>query len=576
MGFYKPYWKKYKKLYFLAVACILCEVFCDLLQPTVMSRIIDDGVTSGSIPVILRLGLLMLCITAAGAGFAVSRNFLSSTVSQKFSADLRSDLYQKVISLPLSRVDEMGSGSIITRVTNDVVQVRQFVNGMMRFFLKGPATGLGSIVLATVLCPQLSVVLLGAVALVSVFTAFSLKLSYHRYAKVQKAIDHVNTVVQEYLSGIRLVKTFGRFQEEEERFAAVNFDLADKNKAADRVISIFSPLMQLSINFGIVIVLFYGGFLFIHGSVQVGQIVAFTNYMTQILGAMRSITNMFNTFVRTKASSERITEIFRQQDAPSMPTAASHTKIPGYLVFDHVSFAYPNGSGAPVFHNLSFMVNRGETLAVIGPTGSGKSTLCSLLIRFYDVTGGAIYLDGNDIRSIETATLRQKIAIAPQQSMLFSATIAENVRWGNTNATAEQVRRACEAAQADGFICEMPQQYNSLLGQGGVNISGGQKQRISIARALIRRAELLLLDDCTSALDAGTEAKVRHALQKEKGKKPILLVTQRIGTAMAADRILVLENGKLAGLGSHSHLMHTCQTYRDIYDSQIGGEPYAE
>ncbi len=575
MGFYKPYWKKYKKLYFIAVACILCEVFCDLLQPTVMSRIIDDGVASGSIPAILRLGLLMLCITAIGAGFAISRNFLSSTVSQKFSADLRADLYKKVISLPLSQVDALGSGSIITRVTNDVVQVRQFVNGMMRFFLKGPATGLGSIVLATVLCPRLSVVLLGAVALVSVFTAFSLKLSYRRYAKVQKAIDRVNTVVQEYLLGIRLVKAFGRFREEEERFASANDHLADKNKAADRVISIFSPLMQLSINFGIVIVLFYGSYLFTRGEVQVGQIVAFTNYMTQILGAMRSITNMFNTFVRTKASSERITEIFQQQGMPEIK-ASSRAKTPGYLVFDHVSFAYPNGSGTPVFQTLSFSVNRGETLAVIGPTGSGKSTLCALLMRFYDVTGGAIYLDGQDIRSIETGTLRKKIAIAPQQSMLFSGTIAENVRWGDTNATPEQVRSACAAAQANGFIWAMPQQYDSMLGQGGVNVSGGQKQRISIARALIRRAELLLLDDCTSALDAVTEAKVRHALQSEGGKRTIILVTQRIGTAMTADRILVLENGELAGLGSHSDLLRTCQTYRDIYDSQIGGEPYAE
>lgn len=575
MGFYKPYWNKYKWLYCLAVICVLCEVLCDLLQPTVMSHIIDDGVASGSIASILRYGLLMLGITASGAVFAASRNYLSSHVSQNFAADLRADLYQKVISLPLSRADALGTGSIITRITNDVVQIRQFVNGMMRFFLKGPATGLGSIVLAIFLCPRLSVILLFSVTLVSVFTFFSLKLSYQRYAKVQAAIDRVNTVVQEYLLGIRLVKAFGRFREEEERFAAVNGDLADKNKSADRVISIFSPLMQLSINLGIVAVLLYGGYLFVHGQVQVGQVVAFTNYMTQIMGAMRSITNMFNTFVRTKASSERVLAVFEQEDCPSAPAeqpAPNHA----HLIFDRVVFAYPNGSGRPVFDGLSFAVNRGETLAVIGPTGAGKSTLCALLMRFYELTGGAIYLGGRDIATIDTADLRKRIAIAPQQSMLFSGSIAENIRWGDQQADIQAIKQACTAAQADGFVRAMPEGYESFLGQGGVNLSGGQKQRLSIARALLRNAEVLLLDDCTSALDAVTEAKVRSALQTESGKRTVLLVTQRIGTAMTADRILVLENGALAGLGTHAELMRGCQVYRDIYASQIGGEPIAQ
>ena len=574
MGFYKPYWDKYKWLYVLAVACVLCEVLCDLLQPTVMAHIIDDGVATGSIAVVLRYGLLMLGVAAAGACFAATRNYLSSHVSQNFAADLRADLYKKVISLPLARVDALGTGSIITRVTNDVMQIRQFVNGMMRFFLKGPAIGLGSMVLAAAISPKMSVILLAAVALVSVFTAFSLTLSYQRYAKVQAAIDRVNTVVQEYLLGVRLVKAFGRFSDEETRFATVNEQLAVTNKAADRVISIFSPLMQLSVNAGIIAVLLYGGYLFVRGEVQVGQVMAFTNYMTQILGAMRSITNMFNTFVRTKASSERVTQVFRQQDAPAAP-AVQASPAAGQLVFDKVAFAYPNGSGQPVFEQLSFAVRRGETLAIIGPTGAGKTTLCALLLRFYEVTGGAIYLDGQDIRAIAPETLRKKIAVAPQQSMLFSGSIAQNVRWGDPEAPATAVRAACAAAQAAGFITAMPQGYDSQLGQGGVNLSGGQKQRVSIARALLRQADILLLDDCTSALDAVTEARVRRALQAEGGKRTVLLVTQRIGTAMSADRILVLENGALAGLGTHDQLLQSCQTYRDIYASQIGGAPIA-
>lgn len=574
MGFYKPYWDKYKWLYVLAVACVLCEVLCDLLQPTVMAHIIDDGVATGSIAVVLRYGLLMLGVAAAGACFAATRNYLSSHVSQNFAADLRADLYKKVISLPLARVDALGTGSIITRVTNDVMQIRQFVNGMMRFFLKGPAIGLGSMVLAAAISPKMSVILLAAVALVSVFTAFSLTLSYQRYAKVQAAIDRVNTAVQEYLLGVRLVKAFGRFSDEETRFATVNEQLAVTNKAADRVISIFSPLMQLSVNAGIIAVLLYGGYLFIRGEVQVGQVMAFTNYMTQILGAMRSITNMFNTFVRTKASSERVTQVFRQQDTPGAP-AVQASPAAGQLVFDKVTFAYPNGSGQPVLEQLSFAVRRGETLAIIGPTGAGKTTLCALLLRFYEVTGGAIYLDGQDIRAIAPETLRKKIAVAPQQSMLFSGSIAQNVRWGDPEAPDAAVRAACAAAQAAGFITAMPQGYDSQLGQGGVNLSGGQKQRVSIARALLRQADILLLDDCTSALDAVTEARVRRALQAEGGKRTVLLVTQRIGTAMSADRILVLENGALAGLGTHDQLLQSCQTYRDIYASQIGGAPIA-
>ena len=570
MDLYKPYFKKYRVLFFCAVVCVFLEALCDLMQPTIMAHIVDDGVRNRSLGTVLRYGGAMLGITLAGAVFATGRNILSSNVSQSFGADLRLDVFRKILRFSEKSADRIESGSLITRVTNDTSQITQFVNGMMRVFFKAPVTCLGSMILAVLLSPRLSAILFAVILAVAAFIFVSMKLSYARFSKVQYAIDRVNTVVQEYLMGVRLVKAFGRYDDEEKKFEAANGDLREKSIRSQLVITVFSPLMSLAVNLGITGILLFGSFLFTSGQTEVGRIAAFINYMAQILSSLILITNIFNTFVRTKASTERISEILTsEEDFQGMRDR--FTDEAGALVFDHVTFAYPNGSGTPALKDLSFSVAQGETLAVIGPTGSGKSTIAWLCLRFYRAEQGAIYYGGTELNDLECGFLRSRIALAPQKSSLFSGSVYDNIAWGNPEATEEQVTAAAEAAQADGFIRQMPYGYQSALGQGGVNLSGGQKQRISIARALVRNAPLLILDDCTSALDAITEGKVRRALKASGGRRSVILITQRIGTAMSADKILVLDNGVRAGFGSHEELLRSCRTYREIYSSQIGG-----
>lgn len=571
MGIYKQYFKKYKFLFITAVIFVFFEAICDLLQPTLMARIIDEGVKNGQVDVVVKLGLMMLMITAFGACFAATRNILASKVSQGFGADLRYDVFAKIINFSEVSADKMESGSLITRMTNDTSQIMQFINGLMRLFFKAPVTCIGSIILAILLSPRLSLILFAVVAIVTALIVISMKMSYLRFAKVQYAIDKVNTVVQEYLMGIRLIKAFGRYEDEEEKFDRANTDLLKKSVSSQIVIAYFSPLMSLTVSIGIALILYLGSKFFGSGDIEVGKVAAYINYMAQILTSLIMITNVFNIFVRTKASTKRINEVLNSED--DFKGSGQTIKYrSGELAFNGVTFAYPNGSGIPALKDLTFEVNQGETLAIIGPTGSGKSTLSWLCLRFYDAEKGTIYLNGTDIKTLDCHRLRENIAIAPQKSMLFAGTVFENIAWGNPDASKEAIMEAARVAQADEFIQNMPNQYESNLGQGGVNLSGGQKQRISIARALAKKSPILILDDCTSALDAVTEAKVRHGLKTVDDEKTILMITQRIGTAMFADKILVLDDGVNVGFGNHKELLHSCQTYREIYDSQIGGD----
>lgn len=570
MDIYKKYFLKYKGLFITAVSCVLMEALCDLMQPTIMAQIIDKGVRSGQLQIILRFGALMLLITALGAVFAAARNVLSSKVSQNFGADLREDVFKKIIIFSESSADKIESGSLITRMTNDTAQITQFINGLMRIFFKAPIMCLGSICLAVLLSPRLSIVMFVSVALVSVFIVISMKMSYRRFSKVQYAIDKVNSVVQEYLLGVRLVKAFGRYDDEEKKFAAANGDLSKKTVSSQLVIAYFSPLMSLSINVGIVLIIYVGSVLFGKGTLEVGRISAYLSYMAQIMASLIMITNIFNVFVRTKASTERIREVLLSEEDFIPAENAEEIKF-SELEFNNVSFAYPKSSGLPAIQNLSFKLAKGETLAVIGPTGSGKSTLAWLCLRFYDADKGAILINEKNIRELDPQMLRTLVSLAPQKSMLFSGTVRENISWGNPDASQEQIVLAAKAAEAHDFIQSMQDKYESVLGQAGVNLSGGQKQRISIARALLRSSPLLILDDCTSALDAVTEVKVRRGI-KEMSNGSVILITQRISTAMSADKILVLENGACVGYGGHRELLKACRIYKEIYDSQIGVE----
>lgn len=569
MNIYKRYFRKYRVLFFTATTFVFLESMADLLQPTIMARIIDEGVRERNVETVIGYGLLMLFITFLGAVFATVRNILASKVSQGFGKDLRADLFEKIMNFSESSADRMESGSLITRMTNDTAQAVQFVNGMMRIFFKAPVTGIGSMILAAALSPKLSMILFLVVGVVAVLIYFSMKLSYERFAKVQYAMDRLNLVVQEYLLGIRLVKAFGRQNFEEEKFAKSNEDLEKKGIRSQLVIAYFAPVLSLVVSLGIAMVLYAGSILFVRQEIEVGKVAAFISYMTQILTSIIMITNIFTTFVRTKASTERIQEIFTAEEDAEGGTK-EFTSEAMSVIFENLSFSYPSGSGLYALENLSFRLNAGETLAVIGPTGSGKSTLVWLLLRFYEGKEGRILLDGIDIRDYTVEQVRNAVSVSSQKTMLFSGSIQENIAWSSPEMSPDRVERAAQAAQAEDFILSMKEGYESSIYQGAVNLSGGQKQRVSIARALAKESKLLILDDSTSALDAVTDRKVREAIKEFKPRRTTILITQRIGTAMGADKILVLSQGKMEGFGTHGDLMKNSSTYRDLYVSQIG------
>jgi ATP-binding cassette subfamily B protein len=566
MGLYSKYFKIYKLPFLIAVTCVAFEAFCDLLGPTLMSNIINTGIEQGSLSKVYYWGALMLIVTGVGACFAVTRNILASKVSQRMGADLRYDLFKKIISFSEVSADKLESGSLITRMTNDTAQVVQFVNGIMRIFLKAPITCVGSIVLASILNFRLSIIIYSVVAVVGVLIVISMKLSYPRFYKLQKAMDKVNSVVQEYLIGVRLVKAFGTYDKETDKFEEANLNLMNMGVSSQMIITFISPLMTLTVGIGTVVVIFTGSKLFLSRLASPGDISAFTIYMAQILTSLIMITNIFNTFVRTKASTSRIKEVIDSEE--DFNHAGKSVELNGSIEFKDVTFAYPNGSGVPAIKDLSFTIREGESLAIIGPTGSGKSTIAWLLLRFYDIDGGEILINDMRIKELDITSVRNAIAIVPQKPMLFSGTVAENISWGNSMATEDMVKEAAAKAQAS-FIENMPRGYESTLGSSAVNISGGQKQRISIARGILKQASVLILDDATSALDAVTEAKVRNNLNSKDRNQTIITITQRCGTAMFADKILVMDNGRKVGYGTHDELMESCEIYQDIYKTQI-------
>lgn len=566
MKLYSKYFEKYKIPFSVAILCVALEAICDLLGPTLMSNIINTGIEQGALSRVYYWGMLMLIVTGIGACFAITRNVLASKVSQRMGADLRYDLFKKIVHFSEDSTDKIESGSLITRMTNDTSQVILFVNGIMRIFLKAPITCVGSIILATLLNFKLSLIIYSVVIIVGILIIVSMKLSYPRFYQLQKAMDKVNLVVQEYLIGVRLVKAFGTFNKESEKFENANANLMEKGISSQMIITFVSPFMTLIVGIGTIIVIFIGSKLFALNLANPGDITAFTIYMTQILTSLIMITNIFNTFVRTKASTSRIKEVFDcDQD---FSNDCEVKELNGDIEFENVTFAYPNGSGVPALKDLSFSIKSGQNLAIIGPTGSGKSTIAWLLLRFYDVNSGQIMINGCDIKELNIDCTRNNIAIVPQKPMLFSGTIAENIRWGNNEATNEMIHEAADKAQA-GFIEKMQDRYESFLGSAGVNISGGQKQRISIARGILKNSSILILDDATSALDAVTEAKVRENLNSKTRNQTIITITQRCGTAMFADKILVMDNGVRVGYGIHDELMKNCEIYKDIYRTQI-------
>ncbi|MGG5255274.1 ABC transporter ATP-binding protein [Neobacillus sp. SM06] len=573
MQFLKKYAKKYWKLFSIAILFLTFEAVSDLLQPTIMSKIVDVGVAEKNLPYVWKMGGLMLLITGFGALSASVRSILASKVSQNVGAELRSDLFRKIQSLSFKNIDRFDRASLVTRLTNDVTQVQVFVNGTMRIFVKAPLLAIGGLIMAIRLNIRLSVVLAVVVPAIALFIAANMKLGFPLFQKVQKALDRVNSVMREYLSGVRVVKAFNRFDYETNKFNLANLEFQDQSINASRLMSIFSPAIMLTVNLGIVAVLWLGGYGVEKGQMQVGHIIAFINYMTQILFSLMMISMVFNMFVRARASTSRIADIFAL-DEPETKTVESkgNTGEKGRIDFEHVCFSYEGMTGTPVLKKINLTCLPGETVGIIGSTGSGKSTLVNLIPRFYEVSSGTIKVDGEDISKIDPRTLREKIAIVPQKNILFTGSIADNIRWGKEAASFEEIRHAAEMACAAEFIEASPEGYETKIGQGGVNFSGGQKQRISIARALVRKPEILILDDSTSAVDAATEAKIKESLKTYAKDLTFLLIAQRITSVMDADQIVVLDHGEIAGIGKHEDLLKSCPVYQEIFQSQLGKE----
>ncbi|WP_248925158.1 ABC transporter ATP-binding protein [Paenibacillus hamazuiensis] len=573
MHFLKKYARKYGGRFSLAVFFLTLEALADLLQPTIMSKIVDVGVANSDLHFVLRMGGLMLLITAMGAVAASMRNILATLVSQAFGAELRGDLFKKIQSLTFESIDKFERASLVTRLTNDVTQVQNFMNGLMRIFVKAPLICIGSLIMATRLDPQLAIVLAVVVPIVALLIIFNLKLGFPLFINVQRALDRVNGAMREYLSGVRVVKAFNRFDFEVDKFNKTNEEYQSRTIRAMRTMAVFNPAIMLTVNFGIIAVIWLGGLGVSRGDMQVGHIIAFINYMTQILFSLMMISMVFNMFIRAKASAGRIGEVFEQSnDMTWKENAGVGTAVKGRVDFENVTFSYEGTSGLPAVKNVNLTVLPGETVGIIGSTGSGKSSLVSLIPRFYDAVSGSVKVDGVDVRDVDPKILREKIALVPQKTVLFTGTVTENIRWGKEDASAEEIEAAARMAEAHDFIASFPEGYNTMLGQRGVNFSGGQKQRVSIARALVRRPEILILDDCTSAVDVATEARIKEALKTYAKDLTCILIAQRITSVMDADKIVVMDNGEIVGIGKHHELMRSCLVYQEIFQSQVGKE----
>ena len=554
--------------FLLAIVFLTVEAVCDLLQPTMLSKIVDEGVAKGDTGLITQLALSMLGIALLGAMGAVGRNYFASNVSQRIGKELRGDLYRQVQRFSFENIDRLQPASLVTRMTNDVTQIQNFINGCMRIFVKAPITCLGAIVIIVWQMPGQIPVLAGVIAVSALLIWGNMKLGYPRFGRMQQRLDRLNQVSREYLNSVRVVKAFSRESYEQRHFDGAAQELAGASESAMRVNAVFSPLISLAVNLGIVLLLWLGGY---RGGIPAGELMASVNYMTQILFAVGMISNILNTMVRAVASAQRVEEVLAEQPSMEEKGEKQLPAAPPAVAFEQVSFSYL-GSSRQAVRDLNFTVKPGQMCGIIGPTGCGKSTLVNLIPRFYDATSGRVLVGGQDVRALDASSLRRAIAVVPQKALLFTGSIEDNLHWGNKDASREEVEQAARAACAHDFITGFAQGYETQLGQGGVNLSGGQKQRLCIARALLKHPSVLILDDCTSALDATTEAQVMRNIRSYASGITSFLISQRISSVMRADVVICMENGVIAGIGTHEQLMEYCGVYREIYRSQIGGE----
>ncbi len=570
----KKYLGDFKKELIVGPAAKLTEAIFELIVPLIMADIIDVGINGGAgKPYIYRMGGIMILMGALGLCCALVCQYLASRASQGVGTVVRNDLFRHIGSLSHAELDRFGTPSLITRVTNDVNQVQSAVAMLIRLVVRAPFLVIGAAVMAMTIDLKLSLVFLAVMPLVAAVLYFIMFRSVPLYRVIQKKLDKISLITRESLSGARVIRAFSGEAAEEKRFREANDDFADTSMRVGRLSALLNPLTYAIMNLAIAAIVWFGGFRVDSGALTQGQVIAFVNYMTQISLALVVVANLVVLFTKAAASSARINEVFETEPSIKDGSGAAVSAKAPVIEFKDVSFSYSEG-GDNALENITFSVQKGETVGIIGGTGSGKSTLVSLIPRFYDAENGCVIINGADVKSYGLKELRQKIGFVPQKAMLFSGTIAENLRWGNENASDEQLQKAAETAQAKEFIDKMPDGFNTHINQGGRNLSGGQKQRLTIARALTGSPEILILDDSASALDFATDAALRKAIAKDTQNMTVLIVSQRATSIRHADKIIVLDDGEAAGIGTHAELLESCPVYREIVMSQEskGGE----
>ena len=561
----------YKKEIAFATVFLGLVVFADLSIPRFIQIIIDNGVAKQDMNVILQTSLLMIGASILSATLSIANTVYSVRASRGFEADLREAIFKKVQTYSFGNLDDLNTGQLLTRLTSDLTQVQMIVSMGLRMFIRAPLMFLGSFGIMFAINPNLATVILSLLPVTFLLVFFFIQIVRPLFTQVQERLDYLNQVLQENLSGIRVVKAFVRSDYENSRFEKANTELYGTSLKMTQYTSIFFPIVMALMNLGTVAIIYFGGLQVSVGTTSVGQIMAFTNYLFSTMFPVLMLSMMAGQISAASASASRIMEVLDAvPEVQDSPEAVQLDEIQGRVVFENVTFSYRDDGGDPVLTDISFTAEPGEKVALLGQTGSGKSSLINLIPRFYDANVGRVTIDGFDVKDIKMSNLRSHIGISLQEAILFSGTIRDNVRYGSPDASDEEVIEAAKMAQAHEFIMSFPEGYDTMVGQRGVNLSGGQKQRLAIARALLVKPKILILDDSTSAVDVETEAEIENALETLMDDTTSFIIAQRISTVLKADKILVLDNGRIAAEGNHDELMETSPLYQEIYDSQLG------
>ena len=571
------YTMRNKKLLVFNFICVFGFILIELGLPTLLARMIDKGIAAGDRDYIWKMGAAMIAITIVGITMNILLGYFTSRITTNIVADIRDDLFEKVQGYSHTEYEKIGVSSLITRVTNDAYQIMLFMQSILRTGLMTPMMFVVSLYMVMRTSTQLGLYVLGALPILLMAVIAIAKISEPLSTKQQANLDKINGILRENLSGLRVIRAFVNEKFEEKRFGKVNQAYASSSRSLFRLMATAQPGFFFLFNIVMILIIWTGSIQIDQGQLQVGDLIAFIEYIFHALFSFMLFATVFTMYPRAAVSARRIQEALdatSEIKEPEQPVTETKTK--GFLEFKNVTFAYPGHAQSPVIRNVSFTASPGETVAFIGSTGSGKSTLIQLIPRFYDVSEGQVLVDGVDVREYSLTTLRNKIGFIPQKALLFTGTIAENLRYGKEDATQAELERAAEIAQAADFISRTPDGFDAHLAEGGTNFSGGQKQRLAIARAVIRQPEIYIFDDSFSALDYQTDAKLRARLKKETTESTVLIVAQRVGTIMNADKIVVLNEGDVVGIGTHKELLQTCPVYYDIAASQLSEEELAQ